>query len=163
MGGVSFSWARPWQCGQSPRWDRLAIALPKARSTVRFQLPRAKSLSRLVAAASARSVAATSSTPSILSRSGSGEVPGRVADSSAVWKERGEGGGGLVSRVGGSRPRARKLTSSRLPQVLLGQPVRSRGRGPARDHRQGPCPREVAGKKRRGSHLSSPARALHAT
>ena len=162
MGGVSFSWARPWQCGQSPRWDRLAIALPKARSTVRFQLPRAKSLSRLVAAASARSVAATSSTPSILSRSGSGEVPGRVADSSAVWKERGEGGV-LVSRVGDSRPRARKLTSSRLPQVLLGQPVRSRGRGPARDHRQGPCPREVAGKKRRGSHLSSPARALHAT
>ena len=72
---------------------------------------------------------------------------------------RGEGGG-LVSRVGDSRPRARKLTSSRLPQVLLGQPVRSRGRGPARDHRQGPCPREVAGKKRRGSHLSSPARAL---
>ena len=65
--------------------------MPKARSTVRFQLPRAKSLSRLVAAASARSVAATSSTPSILSRSGSGEVPGRVADSSAVWKKRGGG------------------------------------------------------------------------
>mmetsp|Transcript_4606 Transcript_4606/g.16125 ORF Transcript_4606/g.16125 Transcript_4606/m.16125 type:complete len:207 (+) Transcript_4606:731-1351(+) len=69
----------------------------------------------------------------------------------------------LAQRLGRGPRQGRGQLSSRLPQVLLGQPVRSRGRGPARDHRQGPCPREVAGKKRRGSHLSSPARALHAT